>query len=54
MKEDFKSNYICKFEEILSKFDEQNSKQKTVSLWRENWLTCVEIYAYQGCLEAGT
>lgn len=54
MKENFKSNYVCQFGEILSKFDEQKGKQKTVGLSRENWLTCVEMHAYRGCLEAGS
>lgn len=57
MKGDFKSSHIWQFEEILPKFDEQNSEQnskhKTVSLWRENWPRCVELYAYPGFLEAG-
>lgn len=44
---------ICQPEELLSTFDEQNSKQKTGSLWRESQLS-VEMYAYRECLEAGT
>lgn len=53
MKKDLKGNYISQLEELLSAFDEQNSKQKT-EVSEEKASECVEMYANQECLEAGT